>query len=30
MMKIEVDKKAVPAGKVTFDVTNTSKATVHE
>ncbi len=30
MMKIELDKKAVPAGKVTFDVTNTSKATVHE
>lgn len=30
MMKIQVDKKVVPAGKVTFDVTNTSKATVHE
>ena len=24
MMKIQVDKKVVPAGKVTFDVTNTS------
>ncbi|TIT70733.1 MAG: hypothetical protein E5W51_01425, partial [Mesorhizobium sp.] len=30
MMKIQLDKKVVPAGKVTFDVTNTSKGTVHE
>ncbi|WP_292147035.1 plastocyanin/azurin family copper-binding protein [Mesorhizobium sp.] len=30
MMKIQVDKQVVPAGKVTFEVTNTSKAAVHE
>ncbi|CDX21664.1 conserved exported hypothetical protein [Mesorhizobium sp. ORS 3324] len=30
MMKIKLDKTVVPAGKVTFDVTNTSKGTVHE
>jgi uncharacterized cupredoxin-like copper-binding protein len=30
MMGIAIDKKAVPAGKVTFDVKNTSSETVHE
>lgn len=30
MMGITLDKTSVPAGKVTFDVTNDSKAIVHE
>lgn len=30
MMSIEVDKVSVAAGKVTFDVTNVSKETIHE
>lgn len=30
MMSIETDKVSVPAGKVTFDVTNISAETVHE
>lgn len=30
MMGIEIDQKTVPAGKVTLDVTNTSKETQHE
>lgn len=30
MMGISVDKTTVPAGEVTFDVTNTSKVMVHE
>lgn len=30
LMSIETDLKSVPAGKVTFDVTNKSKGTVHE
>lgn len=30
MMSIAVDKVSVPAGKVTFDVTNVSKETIHE
>ena len=29
-MGVEANKKSVKAGKVTFDVTNTSKETVHE
>lgn len=29
-MSVEIDKKTVKAGKVTFDVTNLSKETVHE
>jgi uncharacterized cupredoxin-like copper-binding protein len=30
MMSIEVDQVSVPAGKVTFNVTNVSKETIHE
>lgn len=30
IMSIDIDKPAVPAGKVTFDVTNASKETIHE
>lgn len=30
VMGIETDKKTVPAGKVTFNVSNASKETVHE
>ena len=30
VMSVEIDKKTVKAGKVTFAVTNTSKETVHE
>jgi uncharacterized cupredoxin-like copper-binding protein len=30
VMKIELDKKVVPAGKVTFEVENASKDAVHE
>lgn len=30
MMGIKVDKETVPAGKVSFDVTNLSKGTIHE
>ena len=30
IMSIDIDKPAVPAGKVTFEVTNASKETVHE
>ncbi len=30
MVGIKVDKTTVPAGKVTFEVTNTSKETIHE
>jgi uncharacterized cupredoxin-like copper-binding protein len=30
MMGIDIDKKSVPAGKVTFEVTNASKETQHE
>ena len=29
-MGVEIDKKTVKAGKVTFDVTNVSKETIHE
>lgn len=30
IMSIEIDQKSVPAGKVTFEVTNASKGTIHE
>lgn len=30
IMSIEIDQKSVPAGKVTFEVTNVSKETIHE
>ena len=30
IMGIEISKKSVPAGKVTFDVTNASAETIHE
>ena len=30
MMSIEADQVSVPAGRVTFDVTNESKETIHE
>ena len=30
IMSIEIDQKSVPAGKVTFEVTNASKETIHE
>jgi len=30
IMRIDIDQKSVPAGKVTFEVTNVSKATEHE
>lgn len=30
MVGIRTDRTTVPAGKVTFDVTNTSKGTIHE
>ena len=30
IMRIDIDKKSVPAGKVTFEVTNVAKETVHE
>ena len=30
IMSIKIDQKSVPAGKVTFEVTNASKETIHE
>jgi uncharacterized cupredoxin-like copper-binding protein len=30
IMSIKIDHKSVPAGKVTFEVTNASKETIHE
>ena len=30
IMSIDIDKQTVPAGKVTFEVTNASKETMHE